>query len=56
MGQSVAKAIAVALQNNKVLTVLKLKHPSLGITPDAAKAFAAMLKEKWAADLPGIEW
>ncbi len=44
LGKTVAKAIAVALQKNKSLTVLKVKHPPLGFSPEGAKALAAMLK------------
>ena len=43
VGHSVSEVIAQALQENTVLNVLKIKHPSLGIESDGAKAFAKML-------------
>ena len=44
VGHSVSESIARALHQNTMLKILKIKHPSLGIESDGAKAFAQMLK------------
>ena len=44
LGETVAESIALALHHNSSLSVLKIRHPSLGLKPQGAKAFAQMLQ------------